>query len=405
MNNYPYKNFSFPQRGGEIKKTKKRKWLKITLIILAVVLVGGGFFAWKTGSVLNKVSVKGGLLSSLVHAVPGVGDTVKGEKEGRINILLLGMRGEGVEGGGTLADTIMVASIKPDENKVAMISIPRDLYVQMPGSENREKINAAYAHGLERGKKGGIEDMEKVVGDITGIPIHYAIAINFEGFTDLVDAIGGIDVTLDKPFNELEQFSQEHVCDGDKGGVFTKPTGKYEYKYYVRKNGTKYVVAQYPLCTNSSPECGGNFTLPAGNNHLDGIKALCYARARYQTSDFERAKRQQMVIQEIKEKAMSVGTLSDFSKINGILNALGDNVRTDLQAWEMKQLYSIYQKVQNPQIIQRVLEDSEEGLLYHPEESNGAGYILLPRGDNYDKIQNLFQNIFTMSNQSDIKPK
>jgi len=380
---------------------KKKKWLKITIIVLAVLFIVGGVVAFKAGYILNKVSIKGGLFSSLVHAVPGVGDTIKGEKDGRINILLLGMRGENVTGGGLLADTIMVASIKPSENKVAMISIPRDLYVKVPGTENQEKINAIYAHGMERGKQGGIEDMERVVGEVTGLTIHYGVSINFKGFTDLVDAIGGIEVTLDKPFTELEQFSQEHVCDGDKGGVFTKATGKYEYK----KNERGKIVAQYPLCTNSSPECGGDFTLPAGVNKLNGEKALCYARARYQSSDFERAKRQQLVIQRIKDKAVSIGTLTSFEKMNAVLNALGDNVRTDMQAWEMKQAFSVYQKMENPQIIQRVLEDSEEGLLYAPQNTNGAGYILLPRGDNYDRIKNMFANVFTIGNQTDIKPR
>lgn len=392
---------SFYVKDENQKPKKKRKWLKITIIILAVLFVAGGAVAFKTGYILNKVSTKGGLFSSLIHAVPGVGDTVKGEKEGRINILLLGMRGENVPGGGLLADTIMVASIKPAENKASIVSVPRDLYVKMPGTENQEKINAVYAHGMERGNQGGIEDMEKVIGEITGLDIHYGVSINFKGFTDLVDAIGGIEVTLDKPFTELEQFSKEHVCDGDKGGVFTTPTGTYEYK----KNEKGKIVAQYPLCTNSSPECGGDFKLPAGINKLDGTKALCYARARNQSSDFERAKRQQQVIQIIKDKAMSVGTLANFEKVNAIFDALGDNVRTDMQAWEMKKMFSIYQGMQSPQIIQRVLEDTEEGLLYHPEESNGAGYILLPRGDNYDRIKSMFANVFTLGSQSDAKPK
>lgn len=390
---------SFYMKSEEKKPNKK--WLKITLIVLAVLFVVGGIIAFKTGHILNKVSTKGGLLSSLIHAVPGVGDTIKGEKEGRINILLLGMRGENVPGGGLLADTIIVTSIKPAENKVAMISIPRDFYVNSPGTENRVKINAVYAHGMERGKEGGIEDMKRVVEEISGIPIHYGVSINFKGFTDLVNAIGGIEINLDKPFNELEQFSQESVCDGDKGGVFTTPTGKFQYK----KNEKGKIVAQYPLCTNSNPECGGDFTLPAGLNKLDGEKALCYARARYQSNDFERAKRQQLVIQKIKDKSMSIGTLSDFEKINGILDALGNNTKTDLEAWEMKQLFSIYQKMQNPEIVQRFLENTEEGLLYSPENSNGAGYILLPRGDNYDRIKNMFENVFTIGSQSDAKPR
>jgi hypothetical protein len=109
-------------------------------------------------------------------------------------------------------------------------------------------------------------------------------------------------------------------------------------------------------------------------------------------------------MQLIKDKMTSVGTLTDFSKVNGILNSLGDNARSDMQLWEMQKLYDIYKKIPNAEVHQRVLENSEEGLLYFPGES-AAGYILLPIGDNYDKIHDMAQNIFTLPPQSDIKPK
>ena len=99
-------------------------------------------------------------------------------------------------------------------------------------------------------------------------------------------------------------------------------------------------------------------------------------------------------MQALKEKALSAGTLTDFSKINGVLNALGDNVRTDMEGWELKQLFDIYQKMGNSaQLTQKVLEDSEEGMLYAPEATKETGYILLPRGDNYDKIHALFNTL------------
>ena len=237
---------------------------------------------------------------------------------------------------------------------------------------------------------------------MTGLPIQYAVSINFTGFKQLVNAVGGVEVTLDAPFEEAMQFNKEQVCDST---VFTKPTGKYEYKKHKSlKTGIVKIVAQYPLCTNPNTECGGDFKLPAGKQTLNGDQALCFVRSRETTSDFERAKRQQMVIQLIKDKALSIGTLADFSKVNGILDSLGDNVRTDMQLWEMQRFYDLYKQVPNPEIHQKVLEDSEEGLLYYPGES-AAGYILLPRGDNYDKIHEMAQNIFDLPSQSDIKPK
>ena len=386
------------------KRFYKRRWFKILSVIVLIAVIGGGAFLWKTGYILNKISTKGGIFKSIVHALPGVEDKLKGEDENRINILLLGMRGENVPGGGLLADTIMVASIKPAENKVSLISIPRDLYVDNPGWGNKTKINAVYAAGEENGKKKGIEDMEKVISDISGISIHYGLSINFKGFTDLIDAMGGITVHLDEPFAESLQFHEPHVCDSYVYTIPTKPP-QFEYKYHVRNDGTKYVAKAYPLCYNSNEECGGNFSLPSGDNQLDGAKALCYVRSRYATSDFDRAKRQQIVIQEIKDKAFSLGTLADFGKVNGIFNALGDNVRTDLEPWEMEHLFSLYQKMNSPQVFQWVLENSEEGLLYNPPETPEVGYILLPRDDNYDRIRSIFRDIFAMTAQSDIKPK
>ena len=385
----------------------KKRWFKITSVVVLILLLGGGVFAWKTGSVLNKIS-GGGLIRSIVNNIPGVESKLKSDDNGRINVLLLGMRGENVPGGGLLADTIMVASIVPQENKASLISVPRDLYVDNPGWGNKSKINAVYAAGEENGKKQGLSDMEKVVGNVTGLNIHYGVSINFEGFKQLIDAIGGIEITLDAPFEEPLQFNEPHVCDGK---VFTVPTGKYENKYHKTYDAAgnvikSKIVKSYPLCTNPDTECGGDFKLPAGTQTLNGDQALCYARSRVTSSDFERAKRQQIVLQLVKDKMLSTGTLTSFSKVNAILDALGNNVRSDMQPWEMQKFYEIYTGTSNLQLYQRVLENSEEGLLYNPTDMpKEVGYILLPIGGNYDKIHEMAQNIFTLPPQSDIKPK
>jgi LCP family protein required for cell wall assembly len=388
------------------KKFYKKKWFRVVFILIVLLILVGGVMAWKTGMVLNKIST-GGILKSLVHSIPGVKNEVKGEEEGRINILLLGMRGENLPGGGLLADTIIVASIKPAENKISMISIPRDLYVTVPGTQDRQKINYVHFHGEENGKKQGLEEMKQIVGEVTGLPIHYAASTNFSGFKQLVDAIGGVDITLNKPFEEPIQFNEPHVCDSE---TYTVPTGEFDTKkvkvYWPGTTTVKRerIIKQYPLCTNPNVECGGNFKLSEGSQTLNGTQALCYVRSRVTSNDFERAKRQQEVIQLIKQKLFSAGTLSDFGKLNGILDSLGDNVRSDMEPWEMKRLYELYSGMQNPQVYQRVLENSEEGMLYYPGES-AAGYILLPIGDNYNKIREMAANIFILPQQTDIKPK
>lgn len=378
----------------------KKKWFKI-LAVVAIVIIIGLIVAWKPLSILNKIS-EGGIFSSIIHSIPGVPDELRGEKDGQVNIILLGMRGENVPGGGTLADTIMVASIRPLENKASLISIPRDLYVNNPTWGNKTKINAVYAAGEENEKKEGLEKMEEVLSEITGLDIKYGVSINFNGFKQLIDAIGGIEITLDEAFEEPLQFNEPHVCDPN---VFTVPTGKFEYKYHRKTDGRVQLVAQYPLCTNPNTECGGNFKLPAGKQTLNGEQALCYARSRVTSNDFERAKRQQQIIQLAKDKLLSAGTLTDFGKLTGIMNSLGDNVRSDLQPWEMKRFYEIYLKMNNPQVYRRVLENNTEGLLYNPPQEKETGYILLPIGDNYDKIREMAKNIFTLPAQSDINPK
>jgi len=394
------------QRSASHSGLLKRKWFKVLAIILALLIIGGGIFAWKTDNVLKKIS-KGGLLDSLSHSIPGINNQVKGEADGRINILLLGMRGANMPGGGNLADSIMVASIEPKENKVAMISIPRDLYVTVPGTSDKQKINAVHAYGEQKGEGQGMEDMKTIVSEVTGLPIHYAIRTDFAGFKQMIDAVGGVEITLSQPFDESAQFNEPHVCDS----FFTVPTGKSDTKtkkYFSAETQTykTRITASYPLCTApaNTLECGGEFKLPAGKQTLTGEQALCLSRSRDLTSDFERAKRQQVIIQSVKDKVLSAGTLMNFDKMNGILNSLGNNVKTDMQAWEMKRLFDIYIGMKNPQSYQRVLENSEEGMLYNPPE-NGAGYILLPIGDNYNKIHDMAQNIFTISPQTDIKPK
>ncbi len=382
---------------GNMLNKKKKRWFVPVIVVTGLIFIVGGFFLWKTGSLVSKISSNGNLFSSLAHIVPGVEEQLKGEKEGRINILLLGMRGENVPGGGTLADTIMVLSVKPDQNKAAFLSVPRDLYVDNPNVGHKTKINAVYAYGQQDGKNKGMESMKEVVGNIVGQEIHYAVVINFKGFTDLVNAVGGVEVTLEKPFEEALQFNEEKVCDAY---TFTKPTGKYEYKYHTRKDGSKYVAATYKLCTNPNVECGGDFKLPAGTQTLDGNKALCYARARKTTSDFDRAKRQQIIIQKIKDKAISMGTLTDFEKVNSMMGALGENLKTDMELWEMKKIYELEQKMQNPEIIQKVLDASEEGLLYFPPSTPETGSILAPIGDNYDRIKKMFAEIFPVNQDS-----
>jgi polyisoprenyl-teichoic acid--peptidoglycan teichoic acid transferase len=334
------------------KRFYKKVWFKILLVILLLGVATGGWAMYRAGATLSKISTKDGFFSSLWKSIPGVASgQLQGQSQGQINVLLLGMRGNDMPGGGLLADSIIVATIRPQENKVALISVPRDLYVQDPGSSSQSKINAINALYEEKGDGRGMEMMKRVVGDVTGLPIHYVVRIDFRGFTELVDKMGGVDVYLDKPFSEPTQFEGEEAA---------------------------------------------NFSLPAGKNHLDGEKALFFTRARYASSDFERAKRQQQILIAFKDKMLSLGTLSDFAKLNDILNILGDDVRADMDASEMKKFFELANNLHDPQIIQKVFDTTPEGLLNasKADTPEGKTYILLPTGGNYDKIHEACKNIF-----------
>lgn len=383
------------------KRFYKKTWFKIVAPIVVVLILAGGVFAWKANSILSRVS-KSGLLSAVVHNIPGVDNQLKGEKDGRINILLLGMRGANDPAGGTLADTIMVLSVEPQADKASLISVPRDLFVDNPATGSKTKLNAVYAYGEKKGAGQGMTYMEQAMSTITGVPIDYSVVINFDGFKKIIDILGGVKVTLDKPFEESVQFNQPHVCDGI---TFTVPTGEYENKTAkVYWPGTKTVkreriVKSYPLCTNAHPECNGDFKLSAGEHTLNSDQALCYARSRETSNDFARAKRQQQVLKAVKNELLSAGTLTNFSKINDLMNNLGDNLKTDMQSWELQRAFTLYQGMNKPELYQRVIDatdDNEVGLVYGKKD-DVAGDILLPKGDNYDRIHALFQNIFNLS--------
>lgn len=359
-------------------------------IVVGLIVAVTVFMFFKAGIAVNQIST-GNIFESIARSIPGTKSVLEGEKTDRINILILGMRGENVDGGGLLTDTIMVVSVAPNRNALSIISIPRDLYVTVPGTGDQQKINSVHFYGEEKDQGQGLKDVGAVVGEISGQTIHYAVSIDFKGFEELVDAIGGVDVFLNEPFIEPIQFHEERVCDTS---VFTVPSGNFELK--IDHRGKE--VARYPLCYNSVEECGGVFSLPAGEQTLNGEMALCYARARATSSDFDRARRQQEIMKEIKDKMLSIGTLSDFGKLSDILNALGNNVRTDMEAWEIKRAWEISGGMQDPQITQFVLENSKEGLLYAPESDATRGYILLPLGDTYDRIHEKFRAILPEKN-------
>jgi LCP family protein required for cell wall assembly len=293
---------------------------------------------------------------------------------------LLGLRGPDDPNGGLLTDTMMVLSIKQSTGQVAMISIPRDLYMKMPTEQQdkssqaiKEKINFAYAMGEEKKQGGGLAYAKVAVQTVTGLYIDHVVSVDFSAFKEVVDILGGVDIHLDKPFIEDQQW----VDSGDAG-----PSSAFFIKTETATTSEGVVQKQKWV-----------FEIPAGTSHLDGNTALYYARARYSSNDFNRVGRQQQILLAMKDKAFSLGIMLNPVKIFELMDSLGKNVKTDMGLGDINGLINLSKNLNFKGIKSRVFDTSPEGLLYSTTSDKGA-YILLPQGDNYDKIREVCRNIF-----------
>lgn len=333
-----------------IEKPRKinKKKLVIFIVIIILLLVPA-FYIFKTGAAFSKIiTIKNIAWEKIFGKLPS-SEYIPPKDPDRINVLLLGIRGEDDPDGGWLADGIMVASLQKSTGKVALISIPRDLYLQLPGEVSYEKINTAYAIGFKK-YDNGLDFAKKTVAYVTGLHIDYAVAINFQAVKDIIELLGGATIYLDKPFIEDKQWgcNQDGVCV--------------------------------------------SFGLEAGRQTLNGESALLYVRSRYSSTDFDRARRQQQVLIAIKDKALSLGVLADPLKISGIIDVLSKNVRTDASPWQIPDFIKLANTVEGDNIIRKVFENSAEGLLYETKINNI--YVLLPTEGNFNKIREACQKIF-----------
>lgn len=365
-----------PVLEGVQNKNKKKHGIfrlrNIFFVFIFAILLGGGYFAYETSSAFDKITGQNNsLIKSIAKMLP-VGDNFfqilptennsdspveqyKNNKLDRMNILILGYRGVDDPNGGLLTDSMMVVSIKKSTGEVALISVPRDLYVTLPHSTQKGKINEAYALGTKNGGwESALSYSKQAIEEVTGLDIHYVTSVDFTAFKEIVDAMGGITIYLDKSFVEKVPFAE------------------------------------------------GSISLSAGSNTISGDKALLYSRARESSSDFDRVRRQQQVLMAIKDKALTLGVISNPVKIISMVNSLGNHVRTDAELWEIEELAQIVGKINNSSIKRRVFDTSEQGLLYQSHASNGA-YILLPDGGDYDQMHEACKDIFDSSSQTGAK--
>src|SRR6185503_3033648 len=225
-----------------------------------------------------------------------------GEDLGQINILLLGIGGQGHDGG-YLADTIILAQIRPDINKISLSAIPRDYLANLKGLGNR-KINAAFAETWQATKNWDEAGraMREAVSGVAGIDVPYFAVVDFSGFELGIDKLGGVDIDIPKTFTDYT------FPDGNEG----------------------YIPA---------------VTFTQGPEHMSGERALIYARSRHagggEGSDFARSQRQQLILQAVKQKAIDLNIVTNAGTINSLVSILGDHFHTNISPSELYRLYNL----------------------------------------------------------------
>jgi LCP family protein required for cell wall assembly len=337
------------------KKRSVRKILFRSSAMLAILLlIGGGYFFGKSYFTFKKVFQGGSSAAALKSDVDPT--LLKGEGDGRVNVLMLGVGGAHHDGG-DLTDTMMIASIDPVNNQAVLLSIPRDLWTKMPNNYvgNYQKINAAYESGKYKylGKQditntdrkailAGFEGVNSVVERVAGIPIHYNMLVDFQAFSQAVDTVGG--VTVNAP---------ERLYD---------PTMAWE-------NGWSPILAKQ------------------GINAFNGHQALNYVRSRETSSDFARGERQRAVLVALKDKTANLGTLTNPIKLSSLLSAFGNNVQSDISLSDMTRMASIMKKVPSNQIQSVGLTDGTNSFVT-TGNINGMSVVMPKAGlEDYSKIQ------------------
>lgn len=235
-----------------------------------------------------------------------------------INILVLGEHDQ-------LTDTIILMSINPKNKTITLINIPRDLYI------NGRKINSVYASY-------GLDKTVKEVLKVTGVYAQKQVVVNFDSFTKMIDLLGGIDIQV-----------KDDIYDA------SFPSGSNGYTVYE---------------------------ISAGKHHLDGNEALMYARSRKSTSDFDRSKRQQQVIEAMIYKIKEQKIFTDLENVVEIFKTVSSTLKTNIDAFEALYYLNHFKnfKIEVGNII------SSGNLLYSSKTIDGQ-YILLPNSGDYYQIK------------------
>lgn len=333
-------------RGYRTRDERSNPWFGIFFgSLFTIFIIGGIFCGYLFYSSVREVVAHAGLRNFVDVPIfrPRESDVAEpniaqGE---RVNLLLLGVDARPQEAGPCRTDTMIVVTVDPATDTAGMLSIPRDLYVEIPGY-GLNRINVAHFIGDRDSYPGGGPALaKKTVQYNLGVPIHYYIRINFQGFRDIVDALGGITIEVER-----------EIWDD------------------------KYPDENYGYMT---------IYIPAGVQQMDGEMALRYARTRHNGSDFVRLRRQQKVLFAIREKALSLDLIP---RLPDLLRTMGYTVDTDLDPQEVLALAQIARQIEKEDIESAVIDETMSVPITLPDGAN----VLYPLRD---KIAEVVEEIFS----------
>jgi LCP family protein required for cell wall assembly len=259
----------------------------------------------------------------------------------RINLLVLGLDRRPGEGDAVRADTIMVITADLAAPDLRLLSIPRDLYLSIPG-QGENRINTAHIFGELDRPGGGPERTVAAVTQNFGIPIAGWVRVDFAGFIAVVDALGGIEIDV--------------------------PEAVIDHAYPTEDYGTM------------------TLDIPAGLQRMDGERTLQYARSRHSSSDFDRAERQQLVVQAMVGKLVQPST---WPRLPALYDAFNSAIETNLSLLQLARLGLAALRV-GPEGMERLLIDQD---MVTPYITPAGAAVLIPR---WDLIRPLVVQIFDL---------
>jgi LCP family protein required for cell wall assembly len=336
---------------NEQTKSKKRSFIPMLLKTILIV----SFCTWIFGIVISSWAFSSlfHTFRSEIHAfISQVEHPSIKQTNGRTNILLLGIGG-GDHEAPELTDTIQIFSFHP-QTHLSLMSLPRDVW----SDSLQDRINTAYYYGnAQQREGGGLELAKQTIEEIVGMPIHYGVVINFEGFKEIIDMVGGIDVSIEKGFSDSKfpiKGKEQDMCNGD-------PLLSCRYK---------------------------TVTFTEGIEHMDGERALTYVRSRHATgdegTDFDRGRRQQEVFTALAKRLETPQQWVTYDSVERFMDIMQRNIKTDITVEDAVGLGLLG----GPLYQDAIQQISLESQFMHPDNKlYGGRYVLIPIGTNNDLKQ------------------